>query len=96
LKLTISLRNQVPLSGQLKLRRRSSDESYFGKYSACNEEWIRRKPGSRMHFDTRIFSAAKNGAMMFGVEQSSETIVRLEGRSGMVDDEIRLKNERFS
>jgi hypothetical protein len=44
----------------------------------------------------RIFSAAKSGAMMFRVEQSSESIVRLKGRSGMVDDEIRLKNERFS
>ena len=42
------------------------------------------------------FSAAKSGAMTFEVEQSSESIVRLEGRSGMVDDEIRLKNERFS
>jgi hypothetical protein len=50
----------------------------------------------RMNFDMRIFSAAKSGEMMFGVEQSSEYIVRLESRSGMVDDEIRLKNERFS
>jgi hypothetical protein len=42
------------------------------------------------------FSAAKSGAIMFEVEQSSESVVRLDGRSGMIDDEIRMKNERFS
>ena len=49
-----------------------------------------------MNSTRALFSAAKSVAMMFGVEQISESMVRLEDRSGMVDDELRLENARFS
>jgi hypothetical protein len=47
----------------------------LGKYSAYKEVWIRRKPGMRTNFDTRIFSAAKSGAIVFGVEKNCKWIV---------------------